>query len=189
MRVDTMPNPAENRKSSEKQEQKTIPSLWEATYNVIVAAFRSEVTHGYEYQFPQRKTLHEKSPPHVQAVNQHLDREGIDLGPKHIEHFERGSKIDDHDSLGYFNKLRKWGKTIKNERKIADSFAKEAEEEAEKGSEADQTKIAYARAGWIAHTLFGAAKAAANPYVAHEDVLDAGSTIDYHFGYQQDKKP
>ncbi|KTD36347.1 hypothetical protein Lnau_1331 [Legionella nautarum] len=181
-----MPNPTENKKSS--TQQKPVPGLWEATYNVIVAAFKSEVTHNYVYQFPQRKTLHEKSPPHVQAVNQHLDREGIDLEQEHIEHFERGSKIDEHEVSGHLQKLRKWGKTIKNERKIADSFAKEAKEEAKKGYEADQTKITYAKAGWIAHTLFGAVKAATNPYVAHEDVLDAGSTIDYHLGYTQDKK-
>lgn len=183
--VDNMP---ENNQTSNKQEQKSIPGLWEATYNVITAAFKSEVDQGYKYQFPQRKILHEKSPPHVQAVNQHLDKEGIDLDQEHVGHFERGTKIDEYEGQGYFSKLTKWGKTIKNEKKIANSFAKEAEEEAKKGSEADQKKLTYAKAGHLAHTLFGAAKAAANPYVAQEDVLDVGSIIDYHLDYRQSLK-
>lgn len=168
------------------KEEKKSPGIFKATFDVIKAAF-SNVDESYEYKFPQRKMLHEKAPPHVQAVNQHLDKEGVDLAQEHVIHFERGFEIDGHEGEGYQHNMKKWAKTVKNERKIADSFQKEADEEAKKGVDADQTKITYAKAGYLAHTLFGSGKAAMNPYVSHEEGLGIGAIHDY-IDFQQDLK-
>ncbi len=163
------------------------PSLLKATYGVIKAVFMPSIDPDYEFKFPQRKILHEKAPPVVQAVNQYLDEKGVDLHQDHVEHFERGFEIDDHPVEGYQQKLSKWGKTIKNEKKIINSFVKEVEEETQKGIEADPTKVIYGQAGVIAHTLFGTVKAATNPYVAHENDLSIGTLHDY-LDYRQDIK-
>ena len=150
-----------------------------ATYKVIKAALIGNVDPSYEYQFPERKVLHEQTPSHVQAVNQHLDKEGIDLESQHVEHFNRGTKIDNHTPLTQSERARKYFKTLKNESKIADSFNEEAKKEQAKGDNADQRKIVYAKSGCLAHTLFGAGKAATNPYFAHEEGFAIGCTSDY----------
>lgn len=163
------------------------PSFLKATLGVIKASFTFNIDSDYEFKFPQRKMLHEKAPPHVQAVNQHLDKKGVDLHQDHVEHFERGFEIDDYPVEGFQEKLTQWGKTVKNELKIIDSFGREVQEETKKGIEADQTKIIYAKAGVLAHTMFGSVKAATNPYVTHEDGLSIGAFHDY-LDYRQDIK-
>lgn len=172
---------------SKDQDQKRYPGLFAATLGVIKAALTSNVDQSYEYQFPQRKILHEKAPPRVQAVNQHLDKEGVDLHPNHVPHFERGTQIEDHPGEGYQHNLEKQAKTIKNEKKIANSFREELQEEAKKGNQADPRKMTYAKAGYLAHTLLGTTKAAMNPYVIHEDGLGIGTVHDYLDFHQEMK--
>lgn len=150
-----------------------------ATYGVITSVFEGNVEENYDFKFEERAKLHEHSPSHVQAVNQYLDKKGVDLEKEHLPHFERGTQIDNFQVKEQGDNGRKHWKTIKNERKLADSFHKEAEDERKKGADANQTKINYAMAGYLSHTLFGSFKAMTNPYVAHEDDLGIGVTHDY----------
>ncbi|WP_035891426.1 hypothetical protein, partial [Legionella norrlandica] len=103
--------------------------------------------------------------------------------PEQREHVERGIEIDNHHNEEFLHNMRKWGKTVKNERKTATGFRKEAEEEAQKGSEADPKKVVYGEAGYLAHTIFGSIKAGMNPWVSNEDILDCGAMIEYITDY------
>ncbi|PWY55149.1 hypothetical protein DGG96_13285 [Legionella qingyii] len=163
-------------------------NLLNVTYKVVKEGLVGKADPNYEYKFPERKMLHEKTPSHVQAVNQHLDKEGIDLEKKHVEHFERGTQIDDFKPKNILERGRKEFKTLKNETKIAQSFHEEAEAELQKGANADQRKIVYAKAGWLAHTMLGGAKAARNPYFAHEEGFEIGTTADYLLSSKQNSK-
>lgn len=161
-----------------KSKQQSKNSLLSATYFVIKAAIIGKPDSNYEYQFAERKILHEKSPPHVQAVNQHLDQQNVALEEVHLTHFERGFSIDNHPVSSLEEKGKRHWKTIKNERKLADSFYQEAENELKK-EDVDQTKAIYARSGYLSHTLFGSFKATTNPFVAHEEGFEIGATHDY----------
>lgn len=169
-----------------KNDSKTgqAPSLLRAIGIVMRKALFPEVEPNYKYTFPNREILHHQSPPHVQSVNQYLDKEGIDLHQDHIEHFKRGIEIDNHkprvNQYEYIHNFTKNAKSIKNETKIANSFYEEYKNEVRKGDDAKPKTKVFAEAGVHAHTLFGAAKTALNPYIAHEDDLAIGTTMDYY---------
>lgn len=159
------------------------------TYKVVKEGLLGKADPNYEYKFPERKMLHEKTPSHVQAVNQYLDKKDIDLEKQHVEHFERGTQIDDFKPKNILERGRREFKTLKNETKIAQSFYDEAKEEQRKGPSADQKKIVYASAGWLAHTMLGGAKAARNPYFAHEEGFEIGTTADYLLSSKNSTNP
>ncbi|WP_058533962.1 hypothetical protein [Legionella saoudiensis] len=160
------------------------PNLFSAAVNVIKAGLLPRVQSDYKYTFPTRETLHHQVPPHVQSVNEYLDKEGIDLHKGHIDHFKRGSDIDTHtlpmNECAYIHNFTKNAKSIKNETKIAASFHEEYTNETLKGAHADPRIKVYASVGVLAHTLFGAVKAAQNAYTAHEDDFATGVTMDYY---------
>ncbi|WP_133135493.1 hypothetical protein [Legionella rowbothamii] len=168
---------------SDNDNKTEVPRVSTIMGTITMNALFPRVEPNYKHTFPRREILHEQAPPHIQSVNQGLDKEGVDLRQNHIEHFKRGMEIDNHKPLAnqwvYFHNFIKNAKSIKNETKIANSFYEEYKDEVQKEGANLKTKV-YAEAGVHCHTLFGAAKAAQNPYIAHEDDLAIGATMDYY---------
>lgn len=134
------------------------------------------------FNFPNRQVLHDKVTPMVQSVNKHLNDHNVDLAPEHIPHFERGAAIETYPTETFADRARKGWKNVKNERKIVASFAEEVARESEKGQDANPNTLVYARVGFWAHSVLGASKAAANPYVTipEETCSDFAVGATYH---------
>ena len=155
-----------------------LPSFISALSGVVHAALRPTVDPHYQCSLPNRQALSEQTKvPAIQSVNQKLDKAGVELDESHIANFKRAEDVRDYPASGWCDRLRQRYKEIKAEQKIAQGFRNEAIAEQQKGAAADPKKVLYAKTGAWAHTLFGAALAAANPGFAHEDDLGIGSTL------------
>lgn len=178
----------EKRDSSVPGNTVRLPGLFRAVGGVLHAAMFPKVDPGYKYQFPERRVLAEQnSAPAVQSVNQDLDKKGVGLEERHLPNFKRAEDIRLYPTQDLCDELRRRYKLMKNEGKTATAFRQEAREEQQKGAAADPKKVLFARAGALAHTMFGAALAATNPAFVIEDDLGIGTTA-HHLDAQNECK-
>lgn len=171
--------------SQEKNESK--PGLFSAYVGVVRASLFGKVDPDHEFTFHNRQVLHENSPPEVQAVNQYLDKNGVDLDPAHVPHFEQGTAIKTTTTESLAERATQRLNNISNENNIANSFAEEAARERAKGDNTHAKTELYARVGFWAHSTLKVVEAATNPYT-HYYESDLFLGVPYNYPLQEEKQ-
>lgn len=170
-----------------KLKEKTNPDLrnqLDKLYQVVYQALDASVHHQYDYKLPERKILSQNTPPHVQAVNQMLDRKEVELSYESRRLIELQHRIVEKTTC----RQTKVYRDAIFEAKIADSFKRQDEKTLQQYSKLPLTEENIAKCkeqrgfdlvGHRAHMLFGMFKQAANPYDAIDDTLGQGARYDY----------